>query len=249
MTSYVLQLNIRMMKHNHEAEALLWDTLVEWCHARQLFIGGLPESAVIYAALLPFTTLQRKQLERLLDQRQDIAAYRLEVAELRALYSLGLKAACMEAISQMQRFLAERMTECADSLAALAHTFGMRWKASVLDGGRCLDLQSIPTQLRISISRVDGTPAHELDRYVGRSIGLGEIEELIPGWLGLRWCELDSIGDLSQGEWVADSRGWRINLCGEPGSGLEHREVMLRYMGIFTLVSLAGLEHGGPSWR
>ena len=48
--------------------------------------------------------------------------------------------------------------------------------------------------------------------------------------MALHWHELESASDLSVGMWLAEYRDWRINLCADPGSDLDHREVMRRWL-------------------
>ena len=66
--------------------------------------------------------------------------------------------------------------------------------------------------------------------HAGQSFSLQRMEELIPNWLGVQWSQLEPLSDLQEGEWMATYQNWRVNLYADPSSGLDHREVMLRYV-------------------
>ncbi len=99
------------------------------------------------------------------------------------------------------------------------------------DAGQSLMLQSWPLQIWIAISRLDRQPAPEFNSFAQKTVELRHVEGLIEDWLGLHWNKVEFDGDLSVGQWVAERNGWRVNVYGEPGSQLTHREVMLRWMG------------------
>ena len=230
MRPTVLTLNIQMKTHDAQVEESLWDSLVLWCDARQLFLGGRPENAVIYAPILPISQTQIRQLSHLLNVSPDVDAHRLEFVDAYSLYHLALKAAAVEAFSQAQQFLAERLANGADALAGLTYTLNNRWSASVTRQGTQLELRNLPSQLRVSVSRFEGIPLPDFERYAGQSFSLQRMEDLIPNWLGLHWSQLEPRSDLQEGEWMATYQNWRVNLYADPSSGLDHREVMLRYL-------------------
>lgn len=91
---------------------------------------------MVYAALLPMTTQQRKSLKDLLDSRREVGSFRMEVTEASGLLGAGERTACIEAISQTVQFLAERVNGCADSLTALALTNIRRWPCRLTKDGK-----------------------------------------------------------------------------------------------------------------
>lgn len=235
----VLQINTQLEKSTPEpapyqtTQALeqFFDTLVKWCDERQLFIGGSLELMVIYAPLRPMTTRQRRQLRQLIESQVGVTGCQMEVVCPSAVHSLRVKAACLEALSQAQRDLANRMADCADGLAGLMPPDPRSWKASVGRGGESLALENWPLRIWLSISRLDRAPAPEFNSFAGRTLELSDVGALIPDWLGLHWSRVELDGDLSVGQWVAERNGWRVNVYGRPTQQLTHREVMLRLMG------------------
>jgi len=226
----VLTLHIQMTTHDAKAEESLRDSLVAWCDERQLFTGGRPEATLIYAPVLRITPKQIRQLRRLLDSCPDIHLYRLEFVEVNGLHSLALKAAAIEAFSQAQHQMATRMADCSEALAGLTHNLQNRWNASVTQDSKLLELRHAPAQIVVCLSHIDRISMPVFDSYADQSFSLWRMEELISNWLELHWDRVESQGDLSEGQWVAVRDDWRINLYAEPGTGLYHREVMLRYM-------------------
>jgi hypothetical protein len=87
----------------------LWDELVQRSDQRQLFIGGRTESALIYSPLLLADAKLTQQLHSFLKLNADIHVFRIELVELQSLHRLTVKTAAIEAISQAQRYLADRM--------------------------------------------------------------------------------------------------------------------------------------------
>jgi hypothetical protein len=235
----VLQINVQLEKSTPElapypttlALEQFFDTLVKWCDERQLFIGGSLEVMVIYAPLRPMSPQLRRQLRRLIVGQAGITGCQLTVVCPSSVHSLRVKAACLEALSQAQRDLAERMADCADGLAGLMPPDPRSWKASVGRGGESLALENWPLQIWLSISRLDRAPAPEFNSFAGRTLELSDVGALIPDWLGLHWSRVELDGDLSVGQWVAESNGWRVNVYGRPTQQLTHSEVMLRLMG------------------
>jgi hypothetical protein len=208
-----------------------FDDLVKWCGERQLFIGGSLETMVIYAPLQPMTSQQQTQLRKRIGTQPGITSWKMEVVWLSSPTALRLKAACMEAFSQAQRYLADRMGESADALAELDPSFNRSWKATLGDAGASLELECWPREIRLSISRVDHTPAPEFSNFVGKTLELQDVEIFIGDWLELHWRQVVHDGDLSVGQWVAECQGWRIHVYGKPTAQLTHRQVMLRLMG------------------
>ena len=230
MNHPVLTLHILMKTHDSKAEESLRDSLVAWCDERQLFAGGRLEATLIYAPVMRIGPKQIRQLRRLLDGCSDVQLYLLRFVDIHGLHSLALKVAAIEAFSQAQHVLAMRMVDCSNALAGLTYNLQNRWSATVSPGGKALELRHAPTQIRLSLSYTGRTSTPVLDTYAGQSFCIWRMEELIPNWLGLHWTQVENGGDLSEGEWVATRHDWRVNLFAEPGSGLYHHEVMLRYL-------------------
>lgn len=208
----------------------LWEDLVRWCDGHQLFIGGRADSALIYSPLLPVDAKHSRQLWAFLNRNPHINVFRIEIVQLQSLHRLTVKTAAIEAISQAQRYLAERMAECADSLAGLTYILTNRWSATVTKDGKLLELRNPASQLRLTLSDVNGISMPILEQYGGASFGLQRMEELTPDWLGLGWHQEVDRGAMRAGKWVATTGDWQVSLYAEPGSGLSHRAVMLRYM-------------------
>lgn len=230
MTEQILWLRLRPTDQSALVREELWGHLLSWCLARSLFIGGSLEGVAVYAPVVPLTRPQHQQLKVWLQGKKDIQDFQMEVRDAGALHSLVAKAAYVEAVSQAQEFLAERMACCALSLAGATAAPEQRWQSSLSVDARMLELRLPRVQLQLGISRLDRTVAPELERFANRRLRLGDLEGLIPAVIALHWHQLEGVSDLSVGEWVAEHRGWRVNLCAYPGSGLDHREVMLRWM-------------------
>ena len=219
----------------------VFDNLVTWCDTQQLFIGGSLSNAVVYAPLRPLTTQKRNQLRRLILSKPGIAGCQMQLRLLPALHYQAEKAACLEAFSQAQRFLAERMADCADALAALVPPAPKSWRASVTHGGAMLVLQHWPLQIWLAISRQEAPlasqPVPEFAAFEKQTIALSAVQMFIPDWVDLQWSKVDQHpeADLSVGRWQAQSHGWRIWVTGNPSAQLTHREVMLRWMGVLEV--------------
>ena len=230
MNNPVLTLRIHLKNRDLKSEESLRDSLVAWCDERRLFTGGRPEATLIYAPVMRINSKQIVQLRRLLDSCPDIDFYRLEFADINDLHSLAFKSAAIEAFSQAQHQLATQMADCSDALVGLTYNLDNRWLALVTQQSKLLELIHKPAQIRVCLSHLDRIAMPLFDRYANQRFGLHVMEELIPNWLGLHWTQLSSRGDMSEGPWVAIRDDWRVTLYGEPGTGLDHREVMLRYM-------------------
>ncbi|MFS2033425.1 hypothetical protein ACEN8I_05290 [Polaromonas sp. CT11-55] len=230
MTEFVLRLTVRTASRDLGRQDALWERLIQWCEPRALFIGGAPESAVIYAPLHPITARRRRELAAWLDRCPEIQTYQLKAEALSDLRSLRAKAACLEAFSQAQRYLAERMAECSDALAGLHPPASRRWRASVGNGGNCLELDSRDLGIGIAIFRSNRAPHPQFSTFSGRYLELGDLATLELDWMSLVWAQVLSDGDLSVGQWVARSQHWMIHLYASTTAPLAHREVMLRWM-------------------
>jgi hypothetical protein len=230
MSHDLLKLHIQMNTQDIDAAESLWDHLVGWCDEHHFFLGGKAESALIYSPVQLIDPTQVQQLSDFLNARGDINVFWLKFVELESLYRLTLKTAAIEAFSQAQRFLAEQMGECADALAGLTFTLTNHWSASVSEKGKILVLRNTASQLRLTLSHVNGVAMPVFDEYGGESFGLERLEELIPDWLGLGWHQEVAGGAMKAGKWESIHGDWQVTLYAEPGSGLTHRSVMLRYM-------------------
>lgn len=230
MNPQVLLLRIRLADASRETEAALFDALVAWGDAQTLFIGGSHASLVVYAALLPMTTQQRKSLKDLLDSRREVGSFRMEVTEPSGLLGAGERIACMEAISQAARFLAERVNGCADSLTALALTNIRRWPCRLTKDGKWLELKSPAIQLKLAISRLGRGPDQAVEALASRSVAFSELRSLVPDWTSLQWERMVWGGDGPQSQWSAQAEGRQISLAELLGSRLTHQEVMRRLM-------------------
>lgn len=230
MNEQILWLNLRTASQSIVLREELWDDLLTWCLARSLFIGGSLDGAVVYVPGELMSRLLHRQLKAWLEKRADIHDFAMEVMNVSSLHSPMAKAAYIEAVSQAQESLAERMAGCALSLVALITPLDRRWLTSMSAGGTSLELRLPRSQIQMGISRLDRTPSPELDRLANQRLSLVELESLIPVVVALHWYQLEFGGDLSVGEWTAERRDWRINLYADPGSRLDHRDVMLRWM-------------------
>lgn len=235
----VLQIHAQLKKPTPEPAAdpttlaleQFFDTLMKWCDERLLFMGGSLEVMVIYAPLRPMTTRQRRQLRQRIESQVGVTGCQMEVVDPLSIHSFRVKAACLEALSQAQRYLADRMADCADALAGLDPSASRSWSASVDRHGASLALENWSLQIWLSISRPDRAPVPEFNSFARKTIELRDVEAFIPDWLGLHWSRVEIDRDLSVGQWVAETHGWRVNVYGRPTAQLTHREVMLRWMG------------------
>ena len=216
----------------------VFDTLVTWCDAQQLFIGGSLSNAVVYAPFKPLSTQKRHRLRQLILAQPGISGCKMQLRMLSSLHSLTERAACLEAFSQAQRFLAERMVDCADALAALVPIGPKSWRASVRHDGAMLVLQHWQLQIWVAISRhevpLGSQPVPEFAAFDKRTIDLNDIHMFVPDWLDLHWTKVEPYlgADLSEGRWEAHHHRWQIWVTGNPSAQLTHREVMLRWMGV-----------------
>ncbi|MGH8435566.1 MAG: hypothetical protein ACRERX_14080, partial [Pseudomonas sp.] len=96
--------------------------------------------------------------------------------------------------------------------------------------GISLNLSMLHMQLQLFIGRRDRAPELAFERFAGKALRRSDLEGLIPAMMALHWRELESTSDLSVGMWLAEYRDWRLNLCADPGSDLDHREVMRRWL-------------------
>ena len=230
MSHDLLKLHIQMNTPDVDAAESLWDDLECWCDERQFFLGGRAESALIYSPIDLVDPTEVQQLSDFLNARAEINVFWIKFVELENLHSMALKNAAIESFSLAQRFMAERMSDCADALAGLTYSTNNRWSASVSEDGKLLELKNIPSQLRVTVSHVNKIAMPVFDDYGGESFGLERLEELIPDWLGLGWHQQVAGGAMKAGKWDAIHEDWQVTLYAEPGSGLTHRSVMLRYM-------------------
>ena len=129
----------------------VFDTVAAWCDEEQLFIGGSLVNAVVYAPLKPISSRQMKHLRKLILSQPGVAGCQMELRLLSYLQSSPEKAACLEAFSQAQRYLAEKLAECADALASLAPAGPRNWRASVIHSGAMLLLQHVPVQISLAL--------------------------------------------------------------------------------------------------
>ena len=230
MIEDILWLRLRPSDPSAILQEQLWDQLVSWCQARQLFVGGGVEGAVVYAPVAPMTQLQYRQLRAWLQGRAEIQDFQTERMEVSTLYRRGGQSAGIEAVSLAQEFLAERMARCALSLAGITAAFHQRWQTAAISNGISLNLSMLQAQLQLFIGRRDRAPEPAFARFAGKALRRSDLEGLIPALMALHWHELESASDLSVGMWLAEYRDWRLNLCADPGSDLDHREVMRRWL-------------------
>lgn len=100
----------------------IFDTVAAWCDEEQLFIGGSLANAMVYAPLKPISPRQMKQLRQLILSQPGVADCQMKLRLLSYLQSSPEKAAGLEAFSQAQRYLAEKLAEGSDALTGLAST-------------------------------------------------------------------------------------------------------------------------------
>ncbi len=237
-----IRLDLEPSKHNTSAliaeeQGEVMDALAAWCDAEQLFMGGSVINAVVYSPLKPISPRQIQRLRRLILSQPGVTGCQMQLLLLFYLQSAPEKAACLEAFSQAQRYLAEKLAEGADALALLMPAGPRCWAASVTEGGAMLVLEHMRLQISLSIAAL-GTPddekrVAEFARFNKQIISLSDIQESIPDWLDMHWTKVPEHpeADLSVGRWQAESRGWRFWITGNPSAQLTHREVMLRWVG------------------
>lgn len=222
---------------NPEEQGELLDTLAAWCDAEQLFIGGSLANMVVYAPLKPITPQQMQSLRRLILSQPGVAGCQMKLLLLSYLQSIPEKAACLEAFSQAQRYLAEKLAEGADALALLAPAGPRSWRGLLGQDGLTLSLQHV--QLQISLTLIplgadkNEKPILEFSRFDKQIVSLSELQAFIPDWLDLHWTKVPQHpeADLSVGRWQAEGHGFQLWITGLPSARLTHREVMLRWMG------------------
>ena len=220
----------------------VFDTMAAWCDEEQLFIGGSLTNAVVYAPLKPISSRQMKQLRQLILSQPGVAGCDMKLKLLSYLQSSPEKAACLEALCQAQRHMAEKLAETADALARLVPAGPISWRASVTQSGAMLLLLHVPLQISIALVRLDADrregPVPEFERLNKKTVALSDLQSFIPDWLDLHWTKLPQHpeADLSIGRWQAQSQGWQIWVTGAPVAQLTHREVMLRWMGAVGVV-------------
>lgn len=220
----------------------VFDTVAAWCDEEQLFIGGSLANAVVYTPLKPISPRQMKQLRQLILSQPGVAGCQMELRLLSYLQSSPEKAACLEAFSQAQRYLAEKLAECADALASLAPAGPRNWRTSVIHSGAMLLLQHVPLQISLALIRLNSDEREEPDpafaKFDKKIVTLSDLQTFIPDWLDLHWSKVPQHLDanLSIGRWQAQSHGWQIWVTGTPVAKLNHREVMLRWIGAIGTV-------------
>lgn len=220
----------------------VFDTVAAWCDEEQLFIGGSLVNAVVYAPLKPISPRQIKQLRKLILSQPSVVGCDMKLKLLSYLQSSPEKAACLEAFSQAQRYLAEKLADTADALARLVPVGPTSWRASVIQSGAMLLLLHVPLQISIALVRLDADrregPVPEFERFDKKIVALSDLQSFIPDWLDLHWTKIPQHpeADLSIGRWQAQSHGWQIWVTGAPVAQLSHREVMLRWMGAVGVV-------------
>jgi hypothetical protein len=144
-----------------------------------------------------------------------------------------VRRACLEAISQAQRHLAERMQECADSLAAFSSISASTLTAEVLEG-KWAQVRCPRRRLVINLSHVDGLLEPRLDRFRGQPIWPRDLADLIPDWPTLTWKRQPrEKADLSLDQWAAASGDLRIELAQESGSN-PHEHLVKLFLGLMN---------------
>ena len=166
----------------------------------------------------------------------------MELRLLSYLQSSPEKAACLEAFCQAQRYLADKLAECADALASLAPVGPRNWRASVIHSGAMLLLHHVPLQISLALICPDADqreePNPEFAQFNKKIVALSDLQSFIPDWLELHWSKVPQHpeANLSVGRWQAQSHGWQIWVTGAPVAQLSHREVMLRWVGAVGVV-------------
>ena len=215
----------------------MFDVVAAWCDEAQIFIGGSLANAVVYAPLKPISDRQMKQLRQLVLSQPGVAGCQMKLRLLSYLQSSPEKAACIEAFSQAQRYLAEKLAESADALARLVPAGPTSWRGSVNQSGAMLLLQHVPLQISLALIRLDAdkreAPHPEFDKFNKKIVALSDLQSLIPDWLDLHWTQVPQHPEANRSivRWQAQGHGWQIWLTGAPVAQLTHREVMLRWMG------------------
>lgn len=98
----------------------LWDRLNQWCYVRLWFLGGTFDECVIMGALGPISGTQRSAFARFAQSLPKVMTVEFVDRAPTPADSIAYARACIEASSQAQRFLAEKMIECSDGLVGLA---------------------------------------------------------------------------------------------------------------------------------
>ncbi|HYW57039.1 MAG TPA: hypothetical protein VE934_08760 [Polaromonas sp.] len=230
MKEQVLWLSLRPINSSARTGEELWGQLVTWCLTRSMFVGGSLEGAAVINPDTPITRPQLRHLKAWLEKRADVHHFELTEKHVSDLFSFAAKGAYIEAVSQAQEFLAERMMRCALSLAFATSPGEWHWKPAMSPDGNTLELRLPRSQLQLDISRLDVLPEPLLHRLASGPVRLQGLESLIPELVELHWHRMEAIGDVPAGEWLAQSRGWSLSLQAISGSALDHREVMLRWM-------------------
>ncbi len=183
-----------------------------------------------------------KQLRELILSQPSVTGCQMKLKLLSYLQSSPEKAACLEAFSQAQRYLAEKLADTADVLARLVPAGPTSWRASVTQAGAMLLLLHVPLQISIALIRLDADPREEpvpeFEKFDKKIVALSDLQSFIPDWLDLHWSKIPQHpeADLSIGRWQAQSQGWQVWVTGAPVAQLTHREVMLRWMGAVGVV-------------
>ena len=177
-----------------------------------------------------------KQLRKLILSQPGVADCQMKLRLLSYLQSSPEKAACLEAFSQAQRYLAEQLAEGADTLAGLVPADPKSWRVSVIHAGAMLLLQHVPLQISLALIWLNANqheePVPEYVRFNKKMVSLIDIQIFIPDWLELQWSKVAQHleANLSIGPWQAQSHGWQISVTGTSVAQLTHREVMLRWL-------------------
>lgn len=229
-----------------------FDALAAWCDGEQLFVGGSLASGVVYAPLKPISSEQQQGLRQLILWQPGITGCQMELRPLSSLHSTSEKVACLEAFSQAQRYLAEKLAEGADALASLAPASPRSWRASVIHGGGMLLLEHSQLQVSLMLVRLDADHDSHLDKPINefaafnkKTLALSDIGAFIPDWLDLHWSRVPQKAGAQQsvGQWQAQGHGFQLWMMATSGAQLTHREVMLRWMSAVGATDL----HPDPS--
>lgn len=168
-----------------EEQEQAFDNIVEWCASKQLFMGGNVLNAVVYSPFGPIVDSDRLQLRGLLTSIPGVSECSMRLCWISVLHSAAGKAACLEAISEAQSYLAGKMASCAEALTGLYQTDLLNWHAWVDPDGTELILAHRPLEIGLTIGRIDGQPVPEFARFAGRTIALTNAQVFIADWLGL----------------------------------------------------------------
>lgn len=63
-------------------------------------------------------------------------------------------------------------------------------------------------------------------RYGGAQVDMCDLADMVPEIRGLGFTQIEWGGDLSQGEWSADTALYRVNIQAPPLSDLSHKDSM-----------------------